>query len=103
LKEYDGIVSETVTKCPSHAVRIPEDSMSMRLLRNIRLDNYNFFNSGQTRKIFSVGYEHLTAFVYYQESSKNFILVISKNDDQPLILEKKITRAEAFRLMNTRP
>ncbi|MBF9253018.1 hypothetical protein I2I11_06925 [Pontibacter sp. 172403-2] len=75
----------------------------MRLLRNIKVDNYNFFNSSKTRKIFSVGYENLTAFVYYQEASKNFILVIAKNDDQPLILEKKISRAEAFRLMNTRP
>lgn len=75
----------------------------MRLLRNIRLDNYNFFNSDQTRKIFSVGYEHLSAFVYYQEASKNFILVITKNDEEPLIIEKKITWAEAFRLMNTRP
>ncbi len=75
----------------------------MRLLKNIRLENYNYFCNGKVRKLFSVGYEQLSSFVYYQEASKRFILVVAKNDDPPLILEKKITRAEAFRLMNTRP
>ncbi|WP_347157569.1 hypothetical protein [Pontibacter chitinilyticus] len=75
----------------------------MKLLRNIKLDNYNFYNSGATRKIFSVGYENLTTFVYYQDASNRYTLVIAKGDDPPLIVEKKITRAEAFRLMNTRP
>lgn len=75
----------------------------MKLLRNIKLENYNYFTNGQVRKLFSVGYEQLTSFVYYQEANKRFILVVAKNDDPPLILEKKISRAEAFRLMNTRP
>ncbi|WP_242921911.1 hypothetical protein [Pontibacter liquoris] len=66
------------------------------------MDKYNFYNNEAMRKIFSVGYEDLTTLVYYQDKKNKFILVVAK-DDPPLILEKKITRAEAFRLMNTRP
>ncbi|QCR23928.1 hypothetical protein C1N53_17275 [Pontibacter sp. SGAir0037] len=74
----------------------------MRLLRNIGLDNYNIFNR-ETRKIFSIGYEDLTTLIYYQDANNKYILVVAKEDDPPLILEKKISRAEAFRIMNTRP
>lgn len=74
----------------------------MRLLRNIKLDNYNFYNE-KTRKIFSIGYEDLTTLIYYQDKSNKFTLVVAKEDDPPLILEKLISRAEAFRIMNTRP
>ena len=35
--------------------------------------------------------------------ANKFTLVVAKNNDPPLIVEKKISRAEAFRLMNTRP
>ncbi|WP_255709817.1 hypothetical protein [Pontibacter harenae] len=41
--------------------------------------------------------------IYYQDAKNKYTLVVAKKDDPPLILEKKITRAEAFRLMNTRP
>jgi len=75
----------------------------MKLLRDIKLDKYNFYNSAETRKIFSVAYENLTTLVYYQDAHNKFTLVIAKNDNPPLIIEKKISRAEAFRLMNTRP
>ncbi|MBC5775708.1 hypothetical protein H8S95_16640 [Pontibacter sp. KCTC 32443] len=73
----------------------------MRLLRNIELDKYNFI--GNKRKIYSIGYEDLTTLIYYHDGKSKFTLVVAKKDDPPLILEKKISRAEAFRLMNTRP
>lgn len=75
----------------------------MRLMRNITLDKYKFFTSEDTRKIFSVVYEDLTTVIYYQDGNNDFKLVVAKEDDPPLIIEKGITRAEAFRLMNTRP
>ena len=77
----------------------------MRLLKNVKLDNhyFNYSDGDNTRKIFSIGYEDLTTLIYYQDANNNYRLVISKEDDPPLILEKKISRAEAFRLMNTRP
>ena len=76
----------------------------MRLLRNIELDKYNFIKKKESpRKIFSIGYEDLTTLIYYQDIVNKFTLVVAKNDDPPLIVEKKISREEAFRLMNTRP
>ncbi len=75
----------------------------MRLLRNIELDKYNFTGNDSKRKIYSIGYEDLTTLIFYQDTKSKFTLVVAKNDDPPLILEKKISRAEAFRLMNTRP
>lgn len=75
----------------------------MRLLKNVKLDNHYFNYSGSTRKIFSIGYEDLTTLIYYQDANNNYTLVISKEDDPPLIVEKRISRAEAFRIMNTRP
>lgn len=74
----------------------------MRLLKNIKLDSYNYRYGTEVRKIFSIGYEDLTTQIYYQDSSKNFKLVVAKEDEAPLIVEKDISRAEAFRLMNTR-
>ncbi len=74
----------------------------MRVLRNIGLENYNIYNR-ELRKIFSIGYEDLTSSIYYKDTNHNFILVIAKEDDPPLVLEKDISRAEAFRMMNTRP
>ncbi|SFG70106.1 hypothetical protein SAMN05421739_103334 [Pontibacter chinhatensis] len=75
----------------------------MRLIRNVKLDKYKFFTSEDTRKIFSVAYEDLTTVIYYQDTNNNFKLVVAKGDDPPILIEKGITRAEAFRLMNTRP
>ncbi len=74
----------------------------MRLLKNIKLDTYNFYED-KNRKIFSIGYEDLTTLIFYQDTNNNYTLVVAKDDDPPLILEKKISRAEAFRIMNTRP
>ncbi|PRY14921.1 hypothetical protein CLV24_103160 [Pontibacter ummariensis] len=75
----------------------------MKLIRNIKLDNYNFFNDQKTRKIFSRGYEDIMTLIYYQDAQNRFKLVVAKEDDPPLIVEKDITRAQAFRLINTRP
>ncbi len=75
----------------------------MKLMRNITLDNYKFYTGEDTRKIFSVAYEDLTTVIYYQDSNNDFKLVVAKEKDPPMLIEKGITRAEAFRLMNTRP
>ncbi|MHC2993005.1 hypothetical protein OB13_15985 [Pontibacter sp. HJ8] len=75
----------------------------MRLLKNVKLDNHYFNYSGETRKIFSIDYEDLRTLIFYQDANNKYTLVIAKEDDPPLVLEKKISRAEAFRLMNTRP
>lgn len=74
----------------------------MRLLKNIKLDNYKYYHGKEPRKIFSVGYEDLTTLIFYQDVDNHYTLVVAKDDDPPLILEKDISRAEAFRLMNTR-
>ncbi|OKL41258.1 hypothetical protein [Pontibacter flavimaris] len=75
----------------------------MKLIRNITLDKYKFYTSEDARKIFSIAYEDLTTVIYYQDENNDFRLVVAKEDDPPIIVEKGITRAEAFRLMNTRP
>lgn len=75
----------------------------MKLFKNITLDKYNFVADGEIRKIFSVGYEDLQTLIYYRDADSKFKLVVAKEDDPPLIIEKSITRAQAFRLMNTRP
>ncbi len=74
----------------------------MKLRKNISLDYFKF-GKEEPRKIYSIGYEDLTTLIYYQDKDNKYYLVIAKEDDKPLVLEKKITRAEAFRLMNTRP
>lgn len=61
------------------------------------------FRKEKARKIFSIAYENLTTFILYQDADNDYTLVVAKKDDPPLVLEKNITRAEAFRIMNTRP
>ncbi|GAB3824732.1 hypothetical protein GCM10028895_33480 [Pontibacter rugosus] len=75
----------------------------MKLLRNITLDKCNFVADRRTRKIFSTAYENLKTFIFYRDADNKFKLVVTKEDDPPIIVEKSITRAQAFRLMNTRP
>lgn len=68
-------------------------------LRQIRLELYNL--KTRARKIFRRGYEDITMLIYYHELKNQFrLLIVSAND--LLLLEKEITRAEAFRIMNTR-
>jgi hypothetical protein len=75
----------------------------MKLLRNLKIDHYNIFHQEKLKKIFSVGYENLTTLIYYQDGKNVYKLVVAKEDDPPIVIEKDITRAQAFRLMNTRP
>lgn len=75
----------------------------MKLLRNITLDKYNFVADNMTRKIFSTRYENLKTLILYHDAESKFKLVVAKEDDPPIIIEQPITRAQAFRLMNTRP
>ncbi len=47
------------------------------------------------------GYEDLTMLIYYHDLKKNFLLLIVGANDH-LLAEREISRAEAFRIMNTR-
>ena len=71
----------------------------MEQLRKIKLELYNF--KTKARKIFRRGYEDLTMLIYYNDLKEKFKLLIV-NTNQTLLLEKEISRAEAFRIMNTR-
>ncbi len=71
----------------------------MEKLRRIKLELYNL--KTKARKIFRRGYEDLTMLIYYHDLKDQFKLLIVNTNDL-LLLEKEITRAEAFRIMNTR-
>ncbi len=71
----------------------------MQKWRRIKLELYNL--KTQARKIFRRGYEDLTMLIYYHDLKKQFQLLIV-NTNNLLLLKKEITRAEAFRIMNTR-
>jgi hypothetical protein len=68
-------------------------------LRQIKLELYNLRT--KARNIFQRGYEDLTMLIYYHDLKNQFLLLII-NANNFLLLEKEITRAEAFRIMNTR-
>ncbi len=71
----------------------------MAKLRQIKLELYNL--KTKARKIFKRGYEDITMLIYYHDLKNQFQLLIINAKDT-LLLEKEITRAEAFRIMNTR-
>jgi hypothetical protein len=71
----------------------------MGKLGGIKLELNNFRN--KARNIFRRGYEDLTMCIYYHDLKQQFKLLIV-NANEALLLEKEITRAEAFRIMNTR-
>ncbi|ALI98907.1 hypothetical protein DC20_07850 [Rufibacter tibetensis] len=71
----------------------------MDKLRHIKLELYNIRT--KARKIFKRGYEDITMLIYYHDLKNQFQLLIINAKDI-LLLEKEITRAEAFRIMNTR-
>ena len=54
----------------------------------------------KARRIFMVGYEDISTQIFY-DSKETFRLLIVKNSEN-LIYEKKISRSQAFRIMNTR-
>lgn len=55
----------------------------------------------KARRIFTRGYEDLTMLIYYHDLKNQFQLLIVNNDDV-LLAEREISRAEAFRIINTR-
>ncbi|KAA6433599.1 hypothetical protein FOE74_13475 [Rufibacter glacialis] len=71
----------------------------MEKLRKIKLELHEI--KSKARKIFRRGYEDLTMMIYYHDLKDQFQLLII-NPNNLLLLEKEITRAEAFRIMNTR-
>ncbi|KAA3440885.1 hypothetical protein FOA19_06625 [Rufibacter hautae] len=71
----------------------------MKKLRQIKLGLYNL--KTKARKIFRRGYEDLTMLIYYHDLKQQFQLLIV-NTNNLLLLKREITRAEAFRIMNTR-
>lgn len=68
-------------------------------LTNIKLEIYSL--SRKARKIFSRAYEGLTMFIFYDVKERFCLLMV--NEDNLVILEREISRAEAFRIINTRP
>ncbi|RNI27050.1 hypothetical protein EFB08_10440 [Rufibacter latericius] len=71
----------------------------MEKWRQIKLELFNL--KTKARKIFRRGYEDLTMLIYYHDLKNQFQLLIV-NPSNLLLLKKEITRAEAFRIMNTR-
>ena len=71
----------------------------MKRFNYLKLELYSFIR--KARKIFSRVYEDITMLIYY-DAHENFCLVIADNNEN-VILEREITRAEAFRIINTRP
>lgn len=71
----------------------------MNKLKRIKLELYNL--KTRARKIFSRYYEDITMFIYYHDLQSAFkLLIVGRND--LLLLEREITREEAFRIINTR-
>jgi hypothetical protein len=54
----------------------------------------------KNKRIYSINYEDLSTQIYY-DAKNSFKLMILKNEKH-LLLEREISRAEAFRIMNTR-
>jgi len=72
----------------------------IRKAKRIKLDIYNLRT--EAKKIFMRCYEDLTMLIYYHDRRRDFqLLIVGRND--LLLLEREITREEAFRIMNTRP
>ncbi len=71
----------------------------MKRLEYLNLELYSF--TRKARKIFSRVYEDITMLIFYDAQEK-YRLVIADNN-RYIIFEREITRAEAFRIINTRP
>jgi hypothetical protein len=56
--------------------------------------------SKKARRIFMIAYEDISTQIFY-DSNESFRLIIVRNNEN-LIFERKISRSEAFRIMNTR-
>ncbi len=71
----------------------------MRRLKPLTLDIYSL--SHQAHKIFSRAYEELTMCILYDVQERFILLMVNK--EQHVLFECEISRAEAFRIINTRP
>ncbi|QNF33904.1 hypothetical protein HUW51_14665 [Adhaeribacter swui] len=71
----------------------------MKRLNYLKLELYGLFR--EAHKIFSRVYEEITMFIFY-DAQERYSLVIADNNEN-IIFEREITRAEAFRIINTRP
>ena len=73
--------------------------MKTKRLNQVTLEMYSLMR--QARKIFSRAYEEITMYILYDEKER-FILLLA-NKDQSVLFECEVSRAEAFRIINTRP
>ncbi len=74
-------------------------TVMMEKLKRIKLELYNL--KTRARKIFMRGYEDITMLIYYHDLKEAFrLLLVGRND--MLLLEREISREEAFRIINTR-
>ena len=70
----------------------------MKRFNYLKLDLYSFTH--KARKIFSRVYEDITMAIFYDEQERYWLVIADKN--ACIIFEREISRAEAFRIINTR-
>jgi hypothetical protein len=71
----------------------------MKCLNYLKLDLYSL--TRKARKIFSRVYEDITMVIFYDAQENYCLVIVDRNEC--IIFEREITRAEAFRIINTRP
>ncbi len=71
----------------------------MKRWNNLKLELYSL--TYKARKIFSRAYEDLTMLILFDARERFRLLMVDKNEN--ILSEREITRAEAFRIINTRP
>ncbi|WP_146153580.1 hypothetical protein [Adhaeribacter arboris] len=71
----------------------------MKRWNNLKLELYSL--TSKARKIFSRAYEDITLCIFYDVRERFKLLMVDKEEN--IIYEREITRAEAFRIINTRP
>ncbi len=71
----------------------------MKRLTQISLETYSL--ARQARTIFSRAYEELTMYILYDVKERFLLLLVNK--EEYVLFECEISRAEAFRIINTRP
>jgi len=63
--------------------------------------SFRFFKiKKRAKRIFQINYEDLSTQIYYDVKNTFRILILRNNTE--LLLEREISRAQAFRIMNTR-
>lgn len=73
--------------------------MKMKRLNQITLEMYGLMR--QARKIFSRAYEEITMHIFYDVNERFLLILVNK--EQYVLFECEVSRAEAFRIINTRP